>query len=76
LFFVAIATQINHNFGERPMQIVHDSSGKKKPMQVVDDGKETKLKKFEGVDVPDQETQDNSEVHKLSMMNRQLNPRQ
>ena len=46
------------------MQIVHDSSGKKKPMQVVDDGKETKLKKFEGVDVPEQETQDNSEVEK------------
>ena len=47
------------------MQIVHDSSGKKKPMQVVDDGKETKLKKFEGVDVPEQETQDNSEVEKV-----------
>ena len=44
------------------MQIVHDSSGKKKPMQVVDDGKETKLKKFDGVDIPEQETQDNSEV--------------
>ena len=47
------------------MQIVHDSSGKKKPMQVVDDGKETKLKKFEGVDVPEQETQDNSEVENV-----------
>ena len=47
------------------MQIVHDSSGKKKPMQVVDDGKETKLKKFEGVDVPEQETQDNSEVERV-----------
>lgn len=31
-------------------------------MQVVDDGKETKLKKFDGVDIPEQETQDNSEV--------------
>jgi len=47
------------------MQIVHDSSGKKKPMQVVDDGKETKLKKFDGVDVPEQETQDNAEVEKV-----------
>ena len=47
------------------MQIVHDSSGKKKPMQVVDDGKETKLKKFEGVDIPEQETQDNSEVENV-----------
>ena len=47
------------------MQIVHDSSGKKKPMQVVDDGKETKLKKFEGADVPEQEAQDNSEVEKV-----------
>ena len=34
-------------------------------MQVVDDGKETKLKKFEGVDVPEQETQDNSEVENV-----------
>ena len=32
------------------MQIVHDSSGKKKPMQVVDDGKEIKLKKFDKLD--------------------------
>ena len=47
------------------MQIVHDSSGKKKPMQVVDDGKETKLKKFDGADVPEQEVQDNSEVEKV-----------
>jgi len=47
------------------MQIVHDSSGKKKPMQVVDDGKETKLKKFEGADVPEQEAQDNSEVEEV-----------
>ena len=29
------------------MQIVHDSSGKKKPMQVVEEGKEEKLKKFD-----------------------------
>ena len=34
-------------------------------MQVVDDGKETKLKKFEGADVPEQEAQDNSEVEKV-----------
>ena len=34
-------------------------------MQVVDDGKETKLKKFDGVDIPEQETQDNSEVEKV-----------
>ena len=47
------------------MQIVHDSSGKKKPMQVVDDGKETKLKKFDGVAVPEQEVQDNSEVEEV-----------
>ena len=47
------------------MQIVHDSSGKKKPMQVVDDGKETKLKKFDGATVPEQEVQDNSEVEEV-----------
>ena len=35
------------------MQIVHDSSGKKKPMQVVDDGKEIKLKKFDKLDIPE-----------------------
>ncbi len=34
-------------------------------MQVVDDGKETKLKKFEGADVPEQEVQDNSEVEEV-----------
>ena len=37
------------------MQIIHDSSAKK-PMQVVDDGKEEKLKAFdaeEALDVPD-----------------------
>ena len=44
------------------MQIVHDSSGKKKPMQVVDDGKEIKLKKFDKLDIPEQEEQDNSDI--------------
>ena len=34
-------------------------------MQVVDDGKETKLKKFDGAAVPEQETQDNSEVENV-----------
>ena len=47
------------------MQIVHDSSGKKKPMQVVDDGKETKLKTFKGVAVPEQDTQENAEVEEV-----------
>ena len=47
------------------MQIVHDSSGKKKPMQVVDDGKETKLKTFKGATVPEQDTQENAEVEEV-----------
>ena len=47
------------------MQIVHDSSGKKKPMQVVDDGKETKLKTFKGAAVPEQDTQENAEVEEV-----------
>jgi len=47
------------------MQIVHDSSGEKKPMQVVDDGKETKLKTFKGAAVPEQDTQENAEVEEV-----------
>ena len=48
------------------MQIVHDSSGKKKPMQVVDDGKEIKLKKFDKLDIPEQEEQDNSDIEAVT----------
>ena len=56
------------------MQIVHDSSGKKKPMQVVDDGKETKLKTFKGATVPEQDTQENAEVEEdLALENIILN---
>ena len=48
------------------MQIVHDTSAsKKKPMQVVDDGKETKLKTFKGATVPEQDTQENAEVEEI-----------